>query len=362
MSTNEAMLRRMQSRDLLETLVQLGLIVLLAVMCWRVFAPFANLMIWGLILAVALEPLHAKLAARMGGRQGLAATVLVLAGLLLLGVPTVMLGSSFASHLHDVYATVQDGTLSIPPPAAGVADWPIVGKKVHAAWNSAATNLPAFVSENQAQVKELARRGLAAAASTAGAVLLFLAAMVVAAIMMAYAESGDRAIRRIFVRLTDAVHGPRLQKLMTATVRSVAVGVIGVAFIQAILLGIGFMLAGIPAAGVLALVVMFLGILQIPALLVSLPAVAYLWLAGDGSTTGNVIFTIYLLVAGMADNVLKPLLLGRGVDVPMLVILIGALGGMVAGGIIGMFIGGVLLAVSYQIFMDWVESPDTGAP
>lgn len=362
MSTNEATLRKQMSRDLMVTLIRVGLIFFLVVMCARVFAPFANLVIWGVILAVALEPLHGKLAARMGGRQGLAATVLVLAGLLLLGVPTVMLGSSFASHLQDIYATVQDGTLRIPPPAPGVADWPIVGTRIHAAWNSAATNLPGFVSENQAQVKELSRRGLAAAASTAGAIVLFLGAMVIAAIMMAYAESGDRAIRRIFVRLTDLVRGPRLQKLTTATVRSVAVGVIGVAFIQAILLGIGFLLAGIPAAGVLALVVMFIGILQIPALLVSLPAVAYLWLVGDGSTTGNVIFTIYLLVAGMADNVLKPLLLGRGVDVPMLVILIGALGGMVAGGIIGMFIGGVLLAVSYQLFMDWVESPEIDAP
>ena len=182
--------------------------------------------------------------------------------------------------------------------------------------------------------------------------------MIVAAIMMAYAESGSRAMRRIFSRLTDPVQGPRLQKLATATVRSVAAGVIGVAFIQAILLGMGFFLAGIPAAGVLALVVMFLGILQIPALLVSLAGVAWLWVSGDGSTTSNVVWTIYLLVAGMADNVLKPLLLGRGVDAPMLVILIGALGGMVAGGIIGLFIGGVLLAVSYQLFMEWVDDSE----
>jgi len=167
--------------------------------------------------------------------------------------------------------------------------------------------------------------------------------MIIAAIMMAYAESGSRAMQRIFSRLTDPVRGPRIQKLATATVRSVAAGVIGVAFIQAILLGMGFMFAGIPAAGVLALLVMFLGILQVPALIVSLPAIAWLWVSGDGSTTSNIVFTIYLGIAGMADNVLKPLLLGRGVDAPMPVILIGALGGMVAGGIIGLFIGGVLL-------------------
>jgi predicted PurR-regulated permease PerM len=362
MSTIEASLRKHLSGDLTEALVRAGLIFFLAVMCVRVFAPFANLVIWGLILAVALEPLHGWLAARMGNRQGLAAGVLVLVGLLLIGVPTVMLGSSFATHLQDVHATVHAGTLVVPPPAAGVADWPIVGERVYATWNAAATNLPGFITENQVRIKDLSRRGLAAAASTAGAVLLFLAAMIVAAIMMAYADSGDRAIRRIFIRVTGPVRGPRLQKLTTATVRSVATGVIGVAFIQAILLGVGFLLAGIPAAGVLALVVMFLGILQVPALIVSLPAVAWLWLAGDGSTTSNVVFTIYLVVAGMADNVLKPLLLGRGVDVPMLVILIGALGGMVTGGIIGMFVGGVLLAVSYQVFMEWVDNPEPDAP
>ena len=357
MSTNEAIARKNQSKDLFETLVRFGLIVFLAVMCARVFAPFASLMIWGLILAVALEPLNAKLAAHMGGRRGLAATILTLVGILVLGVPTVMLGDSFATHVKEVAAAAQDGTLHIPPPSPGVAGWPIVGKKIDAVWSSAAANLPAFVSQNQDQLKDLSRKGLAAAASTAVAVLLFLGALVIAAIMLAYAESGSRAMKRIFSRLTDPVRGPKIQKLATATVRSVAAGVIGVAFIQALLLGMGFIFAGIPAAGVLALLVMFLGILQVPALIVSLPAIAWLWVSGDGSTTSNVIWTIYLGVAGMADNILKPLLLGRGVDAPMPVILIGALGGMVAGGIIGLFVGGVLLAVGYQLFMEWVDEP-----
>lgn len=360
MSANEATLRKVLSRDLMETLLRVGLVVVLAIMCVRVFAPFANLVIWGLILAVAFSPLHRRLAARLGGRQGLAATVLTLVVLLIFGVPTVMLGSSFASHVQDVYTAVDSGKLTIQRPGPGVAEWPIVGKRLYEIWDAAATNLPAFISEYRVQLRGLARQALAAAASTAGAILMFLGSMIIAAIMMSYAQSGSRAIERIFSRLTDPVRGPRLQNLATATVRSVAAGVIGVAFIQAILLGLGFMLAGIPAAGVLALIVMFLGILQVPALIVSLPAVIYLWASGDGSTTSNVAFTIYLLVAGMADNVLKPLMLGRGVDAPMLAILIGALGGMVTGGIIGLFTGGVLLAVSYQLFMEWVADSDRG--
>jgi predicted PurR-regulated permease PerM len=101
---------------------------------------------------------------------------------------------------------------------------------------------------------------------------------------------------------------------------------------------------------------MLVGILQLPALIISLPAIGYLWWSGDASTTSNIAFTIYLLVAGMADNVLKPILLGRGVDAPMPVILLGALGGMVSAGIIGLFVGAVLLAVGYQIFMEWVDA------
>ena len=126
------------------------------------------------------------------------------------------------------------------------------------------------------------------------------------------------------------------------------------AFIQSLILGIGFLWAGIPAAGLWAIAVMVLGILQAPALIVTIPVLAYLWMAGDASTTMNIVYTVYLFVGGLADNVLKPLLLGRGVDAPMPVILLGALGGMVSGGIVGLFVGAVLLAVAYQLLMDWV--------
>ena len=147
-----------------------------------------------------------------------------------------------------------------------------------------------------------------------------------------------------------------MHSLSALTVRSVAAGVIGVAFIQALILGVGFIFAGIPGAGFLAVIVLLIGILQLPALVISVPAIAYLWAGGDASATHNIIWTVYLLVGGAADNVLKPLLLGRGVDTPMPVILIGALGGMVSAGIVGLFVGAVLLAVGYEVFMDWVDS------
>ena len=229
------------------------------------------------------------------------------------------------------------------------------------AWTAAATDLPAFLEKMQPQLGNFTKYMLKLTADTAGSVLAFLGSLIIAGVLMAYGQSGSRSAERIMRRLVSPTKGTELHRLSTATIRSVATGVIGVAFIQALLLGVGFMLAGIPAAGVLAVIVLLLDILQLPAVLVSLPAIAYLWAAGDASTLMNVVFTVYLMVAGMADNVLKPMLLGRGVDVPMPVVLLGALGGMVTSGIIGLFLGAVMLSVGYVIFMDWVNRGDETA-
>ena len=356
MKIDDSLIGKMQSKDFTDAMIRIGLVAFLVVMCARVFAPFVSLMLWALILAIALYPLHQKLTKRFGDRPGRAATLLVVTGVLLIGIPMVLLGSSFAGHVHNTYAAFKNNTLSITQPSPTVADWPLVGKQVYAVWSEAANDLPELIKTNQEQLKNLSERALASAANTASSVLLFLVALIVSGIMMAYGEPGSRNMLRIFNRLAGADKGAKLQKLSTATVRSVATGVIGVAFIQALLLGVGFIMADIPAAGVLAVVVMLLGIVQLPAALISLPAIAYLWWSGDASTTSNIIYTVYLLIAGLADNVLKPLLLGRGVDAPMPVILLGALGGMVTSGIIGMFIGAVLLSVGYQLFMEWVDN------
>lgn len=355
-------IRKSLSKDLMDFVIRVGLIAIVVIFSVRIFAPFAGLMIWAFILAVILYPLHRSLAGRMGDRQGWAATLLVLAGLLLVGTPTVMLGSSFAGHVHEAYTAFQNHNITIPQPPPAVGDWPLIGERVYGAWQAAANNLPAFVDEMEPQLKSISSKALSVAASTAGGVLLFLGALIIAGIMMAYGESGSRAILRIVNRLTSPDKGPRLHRLSTATIRSVATGVVGVAFIQALLLGIGFILADIPAAGVLAIVALLLGIVQIPALIISLPAIGYMWWSGDASTTINIILTVYLLVAGMADNVLKPMLLGRGIDVPMPIVLIGALGGMVSNGIIGLFVGAAVLSVGYQVFMDWVDEPEAMVP
>lgn len=357
MNVDQEALRKLVTSDLTETLIKVGLIAFLAFVCVRVFAPFSSLVTLGVILAIAIYPLFQGLVRRLGGRRGLSATILVLSLLLLLGVPMVILGSSFASQISEVHQSFEKGTFAIPPPNPKLAQWPVIGERLHAAWSEAADNLPAYIQKNAEIIRGYLRKALLMAANAAGAVLMFLAAIVLAGVMMVYADASKRAAERILARLTNPAKGESLLKLSIATVRSVAAGVVGVAFIQALLLGMGFLFAGIPAAGVWAAITMLLGILQLPALIISLPAIGYLWWADDGSSTVmKVIFTVYFIVAGMADNVLKPLLLGRGVDAPMLVILIGAIGGMVTGGILGLFVGAVLLAVAYKLFMEWVDS------
>jgi predicted PurR-regulated permease PerM len=361
MSSDNTMESALTPKTLRDSMIRVGLIAFLAYSCARVFSPFLIIMLWGLILAIMLYPLQLKLANKLGGKQGRAASILVLICILVLGVPMAMLGSSFVDHINDTHTAFENNELVISQPDPSVAEWPLIGEKLHRGWSEAATNLPQFVEKYSSEIKALSKKVVAAAKSTLGTMAMFLGAFIIAGIMMAWGDSGTNAMLRIYSRFAGPVKGPLLQTLSVGTVRSVANGVLGVAFIQAILLGLGFVVADIPAASVLALIVLLVGIVQLPGAVVTLPVIAYMWTAGDGSEVSNTIFTIYLLIAGSVDGVLKPLLLGRGVDAPMPVILIGALGGMAVAGLIGLFLGAILLTLGYVIFMDWVEDNDDAA-
>ena len=353
---------RRRSKLLLDVLIRAGLILALALLCYRIFSPFLVLMVWALILAITLYPLHRGLAARLGGRKGWAATLITVLGVALIVAPTAVLLNSLGDSVHRVIYEVQQNTLQIPPPSPGVAEWPVVGTKIHAYWQLAHDNLPALVQSLQPKIGELAKEAVAMVASIGGGILAFVAAFIIAGIIMAFGEAGDRASRAIFARVFGFERGEQFAMLSVATIRAVAQGVIGIAFIQAILVGLCLLLAGVPLAGLLAVVVLVLGIAQVPALVVTLPAIAYLWMSGDYGTGAAALYSVVLFVAGMADNVLKPLMLGRGVDAPMPVILLGALGGMAAAGILGLFAGAVLLALGYQIFMAWVDANPEARP
>lgn len=244
--------------------------------------------------------------------------------------------------------------MHIRPPAESVAGWPLVGKPLYAFWLQASTDLSGVAQKFTPQIKELVLALLGKLAGLGMGLLVFIVALVIAGIFMAYSESGSRSAVEIATRLSGPEKGPKITELCTATIRAVAQGVVGIAFIQMLLVGVAFVVKGIPGAGLLALAVLLLGIMQLPATLITIPVIAFVFTT-EGASTTTIVFAIYVFIAGLADNVLKPLMLGRGVDVPMPVVLIGALGGMVTNGVIGLFIGPVVLAVGYQLFWQWVR-------
>ena len=361
-SVSLSALEQRASTPMMDVLIRIVLIGALAILCYQIFSPFLTLTCWSVILAVTLYPFHQWLARRLGKKQWLASTLLIIVGLLLIIIPVALLLNSFADSTRHFIGAVQQNTLQIPPPREGIANWPLVGKKIYGGWSKAHTDLPGFVKSMQPKIGDLSQKALVMVASIGKGLLLFLASFIVAGILMAYGEPAANASRGIFVRVAGAEKGEAFVKLTTSTIRAVASGVIGVAFIQAILVGLALALAGVPAPGVLALIVLVLAIAQLPAALVSIPAIIYIWSSGQYSTGAAITHTIILLVVGLADNVLKPLMLGRGVDVPMPVMLLGALGGMASGGILGMFVGATLFALGHQIFMGWVaDNPQADA-
>jgi predicted PurR-regulated permease PerM len=247
----------------------------------------------------------------------------------------------------------KSGIFHIPPPADSVLGWPLVGRAVHGFWLQAAADLTGLAQKYGPQLRQASLALLATLGDLGLGLLTFVASLIVAGIVMAYGERGADSAIRIASRIAGPDRGPRITRLCTATIRAVALGVVGIAFIQMILIGVAFVLMGIPGAGLLSLAVLLLGIMQLPATLITLPVIAYVFVT-QGAGVTSIVFAVYVAVAGLADNVLKPLLLGRGVEVPMPVVLIGALGGMVTSGVIGLFMGPVILAIGYQLFWQWV--------
>lgn len=356
MNTSENELEQRIASRLMDVLIRAALIFILTLLCYKIFAPFLSLMVWAVILAVTLYPTHQATAAKLGGKQGRAATLMVLLGLVLIVGPTAVLTSSLGDSVHDFVNQVQNNTLKIPPPRESVAGWPVVGEKVHATWSKAHTDLPALVQTLQPKIGELTKGALAFVAGIGLGILQFIASLIIAGILMAFGQSGAQGSLAIFSRIVGNGRGATFTKLSTQTIRAVAQGVLGVALIQAIIIGFCLIIAGVPWAGALSAIVLVFGIAQLPAVIVTLPAIGYIWSSGDYGSIEATVYSVLLFVAGLSDNVLKPLLLGRGVEAPMPVILIGALGGMAAKGILGMFVGAVLLALGYQIFMGWVHA------
>jgi predicted PurR-regulated permease PerM len=333
--------------------LQLLALGLLLVACYFILYPFITLMVWATVLAITLYPLQKRIASRLRGRNGLAASIITVLMLAILIAPAVWLLLSTVQEVRELAELYRAGQFNIPPPPENVKGWPLIGNKAFDLWASANSNLTALITEHTDQVKAISLKFLDLLASTGKGILLFTLAVVASGVLLAYAKpSGDFA-KTLFIKLLGNM-GAEMTDLAEVTVRNVAKGILGVAFIQSMLAGIGFVLAGIPLAGLWIVICLVLAIVQIGILPVSIGVIIYIW--GHGTTTTAVLLTIWMLIVGVSDNILKPIMLGKGAPVPMLVVFLGAIGGFMSTGFIGLFTGAIILSVGYKLLLGWLNS------
>jgi predicted PurR-regulated permease PerM len=336
----------------LEVSIRIGLLLLLVVWCFEIVRPFIVPVVWGIILAVATHPGYRRLNAAVGQRHGLAAALMTVVLLVLLAGPMMMLAGTLVEGARELAEQLREGSLQIPPPPESVGTWPIIGPPLAAFWSLASENLAEALEEVGPQIRAVGVWLLSAAGGVGFGILQFVFAIVISGVLLAHSKGGGQAAEAIAVRVMGE-QGPKFADLAGATVRSVSRGILGVALIQAILAGLGFLAVGLPAAGLLALLCLFLAVIQLGVGLIVIPAVVYVFATADTATA--VLFLVWGIFVTLLDNVLKPILLGRGVQVPMAIIFVGAIGGFLAHGIIGLFVGSVVLALGYTLFSAWLR-------
>jgi predicted PurR-regulated permease PerM len=353
-SDEQAFLRRT-----VEATIRIGLIGLLAAYCFHIISPFLGPVVWGAVIAVAAHPMHRHLSSLLGSRPRSAAALFVVGALVLLMGPTALLSGTLVDTAHGIVAQLGADGIAIPPPPARVAGVPVIGERLFAFWSLAAENFEAALEQVAPQVQVVGTWLLSTAAGAGFVVVEFVLAIIIAGVLLAHDEGAARAAHAISARLTDD-RGMELVALASSTIRSVATGVLGVAVIQSLGAGIGMLAVGVPGAGLWALLVLIVAVLQLPTLLILGPVVAYVF--STASTTVAVLFLVWSVIVGVSDTFMKPIFLGRGVDVPMIVIFLGAIGGLIAQGILGLFIGAVVLALGYKLFVAWLaDGADEGA-
>lgn len=345
-------------RNMVEAALRIGLIFLLLLFTFDIVRPFLIPLAWGGIIAIAAFPLTRHLEGWLGGRRKLASTLVTAFLILILVVPCYLLTEALVYAAKTFSLGVSSGELQIPGPSDNVARWPVIGERLHEAWSLAHNNLQEAVAQAAPRLKTLA----ATIAGTVGAglvsVVMFVISLLVAGGFMAYADTSAATVHRLFVRLGGLNPGGEWAQMCVLTVRSVLQGVVGIAVIQAALCAVGLFALGIPGAPIWTALILLLAVAQLPTILVVAPIVLYAF--NHYETTPAVIFTVWMVVAGVSDTFLKPLLMGRGVDIPMPIILMGAIGGLIAAGVIGLFAGAVVLAIWYKLFNSWMAQAPLG--
>ena len=341
--------------DLVIRLAVIGLFVYFSL---TLLAPFAIMVIWAVILAVALYPAFEALRRWLGGHGGLAATVITLLGLAIVVAPLGAIAVNVAETTVELVADFENQTVTVPRPPERVKEWPVIGEKAYAAWNLASVNLEAAVKRFGPPLLQAAGTVVGKIAGIGFGMLGFAVSVLIAGFLFVPGPRLAIAIKT-FARRIAADRGAEFVDLAGATIRNISRGVIGVALLQALLVALILSLFGVPGAGVIAFLVLIFCIVQVGPVPVVLPVIIWAWSTKD--TGPALLLTLLLIVIPVIDNVLKPILMARGLSTPMLVILLGVIGGTVSYGLIGLFLGPILLGIFYDLLVTWATS-ETPAP
>jgi predicted PurR-regulated permease PerM len=336
--------------------VQLLALAVLLVWCFRIVEPFITPLVWGSVMAIALHPLHRVLTRRLKNRRTLSATLITLLMIALVVGPAVWLLLATVQEFRMLGEAYRAGELQIPPPSVTVKSWPLVGNALFDYWSQAHSDLSELLTQHKEQVKAVLLGLFDLLKSTGKGILLFAVSIIISGVLLAYAKPAGDFMKSFLNRIAGTA-GESMAESAELTVRNVAKGVLGVAIIQSILAGIGFVLAGVPFAGLWILVCLVLAIVQIGLLPVTIGVIIYIW--GQDSTLTATLLTIWMLFVGIVDNIIKPIMMGKGAPAPMLVVFIGALGGFMVSGFIGLFTGAIVLTLGYRLIMAWLDPRDS---
>lgn len=343
--------------DVVQLLVRLGLLALLIFWTFVLIQPFATILVWALVLAVALNPVFILLAKILGDRPKLAAATITIVILIVIVGPAAWLGVGAVEGIKDFAGQLGAGDLAVPSPPLALKSWPVIGPQLYEFWDEASTNLRSVLQKVAPHLKSFATTLLGLAGDAGLGTIKFLVSVVVTGFIFPYGPQLVLAGRRFLSRIVPE-QSEHFLDLAGATIRSVSQGVIGVAIVQSLLAGVGFKLAGVTIAGLLAFLVLLLSIVQIGATIIILPVIIWIWT--DKDVTTALLLTLFLGVVSLIDNILKPLVMGRGLTTPMLVIFVGVIGGTLAHGIVGLFIGPIILSVAWELTVAWIDADHTG--
>jgi predicted PurR-regulated permease PerM len=339
-----------------ELTIRLGVLGLLLYLSFLLVQPFVSIAIWSVVLTVALYPLYDWMADRLGGRRRLAAVLLTLLSLLIVIGPATWLALGLIDSFRILSERLDLSALAPPPPLEAVKSWPLIGAQLYEFWDLASSNLQAAFARIAPHLKPIGSSLLEIAADTGTGALKFFIAIIIAGFLYSPAPALVDALRRFSRKLVSG-HGEEFVELAGATIRAVSRGVIGISALQAFLVGLGLIVAGIPGASLITSAVLILGIIQIGPSIVLIPLIIWSWIAME--TTAALLFTAYMIPVSLLDNVLRPLVMGRGLQTPTLVILIGVIGGTIAYGITGLFLGPIVLAVIWELLVTWIRERES---